>query len=105
MYPCMDEDLDCLPHVIMTSDDIWDPTVLDHLIESENYIYHPAMDSIIDDEDFTSFDDCTSVTGSYLHHDDYGPDYICDICHNEHGTCLGLIIMPPIILVICLHNL
>ena len=89
MHASMDEDLDHLPHVIVTSDDIWDPTVLDHLIDIENDIYNPTIDSNIDDEDFTSFDECTSATGSYLHHDYYGPNYICDIYHNECITCLG----------------
>ena len=35
MQASMDEDLDKLPHVIITSDHIWDPTVLDHLIDIE----------------------------------------------------------------------
>ena len=46
------------------------------------------MDSTIDEEEFISFDEHTSVTGSYLHHDDYGPNCICDVYHNEHITCL-----------------
>ena len=89
MHPSMDEDLDWLPHVIITSDDIWDPTVLDHLIDIKKDIYHPTMDSKIDDEDFISFYDCTSVTESYLHHDDYGPNYRCDVYDNKCVTCLG----------------
>ena len=80
MQPSLDEDLDQLPHVIITSDDIWDPTVLDHLIDIENDIYHPSN---INDEDFASFDQRTSATGSYLHHDDYGPNCMCDVYHNE----------------------
>ena len=40
MQPSMDEDLDKLPHVIITSDDIWDHTVLDHTIDIENDTYH-----------------------------------------------------------------
>ena len=31
MCPSTDEDLDELPHVIVTSDDTWDPTILYHL--------------------------------------------------------------------------
>ena len=65
MQPSTDEDLDKLPYMIATRDDIWDPTVLDCLIDV-------AMDSNIDEEDLTSFDECTSMTGSYLHHDSYG---------------------------------
>ena len=37
----------------------------------------------------TSFDACTSVTGLYLHHDDYAHDYICDIYHNAYINCSG----------------
>ena len=62
MQPSIDDDLDRLPHVIITNDDIWDPTVLDHLIDLEHDIIRPAIDSNINDEDFTSFNDCTSVT-------------------------------------------
>ena len=89
MHPSVDEDLDHLPHVIITSDDIWDPTVLDHSINIENDTYHPTMDSIIDEEAFIFFNECTSVTRSYLHHNDYGPNYVCDVYHNECVTCLG----------------
>ena len=88
MQPSTDEDLDKLPHVIITSDDILEPTVLDHSIDIENDIYHPAIDSNIDEADFTSFDECTSMTESYLHHNSYGPNYICDVYHNEQVNCL-----------------
>ena len=64
IHPSTDEDLKHLPHVIITSDEIWDPIVL---IDIENNIYPPTMDSNIDKEELTSFDECTSVTGSYLH--------------------------------------
>ena len=33
MQPSMDEDLHKFPHVIITSDDIWDPSVLDYSID------------------------------------------------------------------------
>ena len=56
MHLSTDDNLDWLPHVIVTSDDIWDLTLTDHLIDIENDIYHPAMDSNGDDEYFTSFD-------------------------------------------------
>ena len=87
MQASMDEDLYKLPHVIITSDDIWDPTVLDHLIDIENDIYHLGMDSNIDEEDFTSFDKHKSVTGSYLHHDRYSPDMsVMSTTMNESTT-------------------
>ena len=77
-----DDKIDNLPHIIITSDDIWDRTVLEHLIYIANDIYHPAMDFNINEEEFTSLNECTSMTGSYLHHDDYVPNYICDVYHN-----------------------
>ena len=73
MQPSMDKDLDKLPHVIITSNDIWEPTVLDHSIDIEHDFYHSSMDSNINEEDFTCFDESTSANGSYLHHDSYGP--------------------------------
>ena len=30
------------------------------------------------------------MTGSYLHYDNYGPDHICGIYHNECVSCSGL---------------
>ena len=83
MQPSMDDNLDKLPHVILLMiTDIWDPTVLDHSIDIKNDTYHPNMDSNIDEEDNTSFDECTSMTGTYLHHDQYSPNYRCDVYHN-----------------------
>ena len=78
-----------LPHVIITSDDIWDPTVLDHLIDIENDTYHPATDPTIVEEAFISFDEHISVARTYLHHDSYGPDYICDVYNNEYMQTLA----------------
>ena len=43
----------------------------------------PTMGPKIDKEILHLFDECTSVTGTYLHHDSYGPDYVCDVYHNE----------------------
>ena len=40
MQPSTDADPDTLPHVIITSDDTFDP-VLDHSIDIENDMYHP----------------------------------------------------------------
>ena len=90
MCPLMDDNLENLPHVVITSDDIWDPTILDNSIGPSNHTYHPPMDLHIDEDEFTSLDDCPSVTGNYLHHNDYGPDYISDGYHNKHVSCSGL---------------
>ena len=35
------------------------------------------------------------MTGNYLHHDDYGPDYVCDVYHNECVTCSGFDFNTP----------
>ena len=76
VHSSMDEDLDHLPCVIIA------------VMIFGTLVYHPTMDSNINDEDFTSFDDICDWT--YLYHDDYGPDYICDVYHNEHVTRSGL---------------
>ena len=48
---------------------IWDPTVLDHLIDIDHDTYHPTIVAKIDEEDFTSFGECTSATRTDPHHD------------------------------------
>ena len=45
--PSMDEYLDKPPHVFVTSNDIWDPTILDCSIDIENDTYHPAKDPMM----------------------------------------------------------
>ena len=89
MQPPTGDELDNIQHVIMTKIDIWDHTVLNYSIDISNDTYHPAMDSNSDEEEFASLNECTSMAGSYLHYNDYGPDYVCDIHHNEHVTCSG----------------
>ena len=61
MCPPMDDNLETLPHVIITVDNIWNPTVLDHSIDPSNDTYDHTMDPHIEEEEFTSLDDCTSV--------------------------------------------
>ena len=68
---------------------IWDSTILDFLIDIENDVNHPTNDPMIDEEDLTSFDECTSATGTYLHHDSYGPNYVCNVYQNEQVNCSG----------------
>ena len=89
MQPSTDEDLDRLPHHIVSSDDVWDPTVLDHSINIENDTYYPTRDPTIDEEEFSSLDECTSMTGIYLHHDSCHSDYVCDVYHNKCMNCSG----------------
>ena len=66
-----------------------DPTILDHLIDIENDTYHPTMNSMIDEEDYTSFDEYTSMTRTIYIMIVYGPNYVCDVYHNEQVNCLG----------------
>ena len=89
MHPTMGDNLENLLYVIITCDDIWDPTLLNHSIDPSNDTYHHDMDPHIDEEEYASLDDHRSVTGNYLHHDNYGPDCIWDVYHNEHVTCSG----------------
>ena len=78
------------------------PIVLGHLIDIENDIYHPTKDSNIDDEDFTSLDEHTSMTGSYLHHDDYASVMSTTMIMSPTQD---LILLPLIIPIIFLHNI
>ena len=48
------------------------------------------MDPTIDAEEFVSFDECTNVTRTYLHHDGYGPDYVYHVYHHAHRNHMGL---------------
>ena len=41
------------------------------------------------DEDFTYFDECTSMTGTYIHHESYSLDYIYDVYRNEQVNSSG----------------
>ena len=45
MQPSTDDNLDNFPHVIVTSNDLSDPTVLAHLIDIKNDIYHGSKAS------------------------------------------------------------
>ena len=90
MCPPTDDDLENLPYVIITTDDIWDPTILNHSIDLSNDTYDHAMDPHMNEEEFSSLDDHTCMTGNYLHHDDYGPDYVYDVYHNDCVTRSGL---------------
>ena len=46
------------------------------------------MDPMLDEEQFVSFDECTNATVTYLHHDSYSPNYVCDVYHNACMNCL-----------------
>ena len=105
MQHSMDDDLDQLLHVFVTCDDIWDPTVLDHSIDIENDIYHPSIDSSVDDEDFMSVDDCTSTTGSNLNNDDDAPKISVMSTTMNRSPTWDLISILPIIPIVFLHNI
>jgi len=44
MYPPSDHELDSLPHVVLTSDADWDPTMADNEIDSDN-VWYDALDT------------------------------------------------------------
>ena len=50
MKPSTNEDLDQLPHVIITSNDIWDPAILDCSIDVKNDVYHSTMNPTINED-------------------------------------------------------
>ena len=69
MHPPTDEELDTLPTVVFTSDALWEPGVLDHEINVEEDVYHKAMESPEELDEFNSFDPRYNETGHYLHVD------------------------------------
>ena len=69
MHPPTDEELDTLPTVVLSSDVLWEPGVLDHEINVEEDVYHEAMESPEELEEFNSFDPRYNETGHYLHVD------------------------------------
>ena len=56
MHPPTDEELHTLPTVVLTSDALWESGVLDHKIDVEQDVYHEAMESPKEEEEFNSFD-------------------------------------------------
>jgi hypothetical protein len=67
MHPPMDKEMESLPHEIMTSPSPWDPTILDHQIDSDDNDFYDALED-------------TNVT-IHKHADEYGQ--YCQIFYNE----------------------
>ena len=59
MRPPTDKELDSLPHIIMTSDDIWDPSILDNEVSPEEWY---DCEDIPDDYGDTTFDEYGEYT-------------------------------------------
>jgi len=59
LRPYTDEEWESLPHVIMTSDADWDPSVLDYIYDDEDPIWYDAMEP--GSYDFDEY-------GDYRHH-------------------------------------
>jgi hypothetical protein len=57
MRPYTDDEWDLLPHVILTSDLDWDPTVLDHTLDDDEHWYDAMCDL-----DAPSYDSPTLMT-------------------------------------------
>lgn len=63
MRPYTDDEWDSLPHVILTSDADWDPSVLDHVFHSQDEIWYDAITHLEDDPTHNLFDEF----GNYLY--------------------------------------
>jgi hypothetical protein len=68
-----------LPHVILTSDADWDPSVLDHIFTTDSDIWHDAIENLDDIQSNILFDDQGNYLyrNSSLHHVSDAP-YIYD---------------------------
>ena len=62
LRPYTDDEWDALPHVLLTSDDEWDPTVLDHAHADDDDIWFDALSEHQNDIADTLFDE----QGNYL---------------------------------------
>ena len=66
-----DEDMGRLPHIIFTSDEDWDPSVLDHIWpEDLSDIGEFSSCLETDEEKFDGYDDRVTLMGSLIHPDD-----------------------------------
>jgi hypothetical protein len=63
MHPYTDDEWDQLPHVILTSDLDWDPTVLDHTLDDDEHWYNAMCDL-----DAPSYDHPFDSEGNYREH-------------------------------------
>jgi hypothetical protein len=63
MHPYMDDEWDTLPHVILTSNIDWDPTVLDHTLDDEGQWYDAMCDM-----DEPRYDSPFHSDGTYCEH-------------------------------------
>ena len=102
MRPYTDDEWETLPHVIMTSDVDWDPSVLDHIFDSDDTIWFDALQNLEDDPTHNLFDEY----GNYRYRraalcDVHAPslfydiDDIIDSCaFHAHGTSPGGPVVP-----------
>jgi hypothetical protein len=63
MHPYTDEEWETLPHVILTADIDWDPSVLDHMIDDDEHWYTAICD--LEQSPYTSK---FNEEGNYLGH-------------------------------------
>ena len=65
-HPYTDKEWDTLPHVVLTSDKDWDPSVLDHTLDDNEDWYNAVSDLQIDPatnlfDEFGNYHNCTVV--------------------------------------------
>lgn len=91
LRPPTDHELETFPHIIMTSDDDWDPTVLDFVYGDDDDVWHDAITNI-DELSASSyfFDEFGNyrfrVVASHNIHD-CDPDDVIDAClHDAHSS-------------------
>jgi hypothetical protein len=66
-----EEEMDTLPHIIMTGDLDWDPRSMDHTWTDTNGEFNDPHSALIDEGDlFEHFDQRVTLTGEIIHPDD-----------------------------------
>ena len=83
MIPYTDEEWETLPHVIMSSDQDWDPTVLDHIMDEDEQWFDALEDPIVypGNNDFDKY-------GEYRHRHIAASTHVhvCSIADNDDDT-------------------
>ena len=63
LRPYTDKEWDTLPHVVLTSDDNWNPQVFDHSFDLSDETWYDALEQLEDSPMTNLFDEC----GNYLY--------------------------------------
>ena len=85
--PFSDREFETLPHIVLTSDVPWDPTIADHLYAEEDNWDNQIPDDF-EDYDFSSFDLAGPTRGNSI--------AVESNWHETHGHLLGTLLSPAI---------